>query len=220
MSKINIAIDGPSGAGKSTVSDILAKKLSYIHLDTGAMYRTVALKALEKGLKMDEEAKIVELIKTLDFKQDKDGSIYCNGEDISKAIRENNISMAASDISKLQGVRKELVKLQQKLALEKGYIVDGRDICEVVLPNAEVKLFITASPETRAKRRVIQNKEKGIEANYNDILEDIKKRDYQDSHREFSPLKKAEDAILIDSSNITQDETVDKIMEIVNSKLK
>ena len=170
MMKINIAIDGPSGAGKSTISDILATKLGYIHLDTGAMYRTTALKAIEKGIKLDDEDKVVELIKTLDFKQTEDGKIFCNGEDISDAIRQNEISMAASDVSKLQNVRKALVLLQQKIAEDKGYIVDGRDICEVVLPFAEVKVFLTASCEERAKRRVEQNIEKGISANYEEIL--------------------------------------------------
>ena len=219
MKKINIAIDGPSGAGKSTISDILAKKLGYIHLDTGAMYRTVAYKALEKGLTMTDEENVVKLISTLDFKQTEDGHIICNGIDISKEIRENNISMAASDVSKLLGVRKALVALQQKIAEDKGYILDGRDICEVVLPDAEVKLFMTASPEKRAIRRVEQNKEKGIEADYNEILEDIKKRDYQDSHRENSPLHKTDDATLVDSSDMTLEETADFVFNIVSKKL-
>lgn len=219
MKKINIAIDGPSGAGKSTISDILASTLGYIHLDTGAMYRTVAYKALEAGLKMDDEKNVVELINTLSFKQTPEGKIICNGEDISLAIRQNNISMAASDVSKLLGVRQALVALQQKIAEEKGYIVDGRDICEVVLPNAEVKLYLDASAEERAKRRVLQNEEKGIESDYESILEEIKKRDYQDMHREHSPLKRAEDAIEIDSSNLTIQETVDTIMEIVKTKI-
>lgn len=219
MRRINIAIDGPSGAGKSTISDLLAEKLGYVHLDTGAMYRTVALKSLQGGLKLDEEENIVELIKTLDFEQRPDGTILCNGEDISKAIRENEISMAASNVSKLQGVRKELVALQQRVSENKGFIVDGRDICEVVLPQAEVKVFLTASAENRAQRRVEQNKEKGIESDYDSILEDIKKRDYQDSHREFSPLKQAEDATLVDSSNMTIDEVVSAIYKLVEEKL-
>ena len=219
MRKINIAIDGPSGAGKSTISDILANKLGYIHLDTGAMYRTTALKAIEKGIALDDEDKVVEMIKTLDFKQTPDGRIFCNGEDISDAIRQNEISMAASDVSKLQNVRKALVALQQKIAEDKGYIVDGRDICEVVLPSAEVKVFLTASAEERARRRVEQNKEKGIPSNYDEILEDIQKRDYQDSHREFSPLKKTDDATEIDSSKMSINEVVDCIMNLVNKQI-
>ena len=219
--KINIAIDGPSGAGKSTISDMLADKLSYIHLDTGAMYRTLAYLTLEKGYGLNEEDKIVSLIDN-DFKLDmrNDGTIYCNGIDVTKKIRTNEISMAASDISKLNGVRKGLVKAQKEIAKDGGYIVDGRDICEVVLPDAKVKIYLTANPEDRARRRVLQNKEKGIDSDYESILEDIKKRDYQDMHREFSPLKKADDAILIDSSNLNIEEVVDKILEIVYREME
>ncbi len=218
--KINIAIDGPSGAGKSTISDILADKLSYVHLDTGAMYRTLAYVTLKKGIKLDEEEKIVSLIDN-DFNLDmrNDGSIYCNGEDVTNKIRTNEISMAASDISKLNGVRKGLVKAQKEIAKSGGYIVDGRDICEVVLPDAKVKIYLTANPEDRAKRRLLQNKEKGIDSDYKTILEDIKKRDYQDMHREFSPLKKANDAIEIDSSNLSIDEVVNKILKLVYKQI-
>ncbi len=218
--KINIAIDGPSGAGKSSVSDVLAAKLGYVHLDTGAMYRSVAYVAIKNGLKLDEEDKIVDLINNnfnLDMKSD--GTILCNGEDISLAIRSNEMSLAASDVSKLLGVRKALVSLQKKIAENKGYIVDGRDICEVVLPEAEVKIFLTASAEDRANRRVLQNKQKGIESDYNQILEDIKKRDYQDSHRENSPLRQAADATLIDSSNMSKEEVVNKIIDLVKQKI-
>ncbi len=218
--KINIAIDGPSGAGKSSVSDVLAAKLGYVHLDTGAMYRSVAYVAIKNGLKLDEEDKIVDLINNnfnLDMKSD--GTILCNGEDISLAIRSNEMSLAASDVSKLLGVRKALVSLQKKIAENKGYIVDGRDICEVVLPEAEVKIFLTASAEDRANRRVLQNKQKGIESDYNQILEDIKKRDYQDSHRENSPLRQAADATLIDSSNMNKEEVVNKIIDLVKQKI-
>lgn len=218
--KINIAIDGPSGAGKSTISDILAEKLGYVHLDTGAMYRSVAYLGLKKGLKMDEEEKVVKMIEEeMDLVQNPDNTIICNGEDITSKIRTNEISMAASDVSKLKNVRKALVAMQQKIASKKGYIVDGRDICEVVLPDAEVKIFLTASAEDRAKRRLLQNQEKGIEGDYETILEDIKKRDYQDSHRENSPLRKTDDATLIDSSNLSIDEVVEIIMKMVNDKL-
>lgn len=220
MKRINIAIDGPSGAGKSTISDILAKKLGYIHLDTGAMYRSVAYLGLNKGLKMDEEDKVVKMIEEeMDLVQNPDNNIICNGEDITNKIRTNEISMAASDVSKLKNVRKALVAMQQKIASKKGYIVDGRDICEVVLPDAEVKIFLTASAEDRAQRRLLQNQEKGIDGDYETILEDIKKRDYQDSHRENSPLRKTDDAILIDSSNLSIDEVVEIIMKMVNEKL-
>lgn len=217
--KINIAIDGPSGAGKSTIADILASKLSYVHLDTGAMYRSAALLAIKNNVSLSDEEKIVELMEN-DFKLDMTNDrVVLNGEDISDAIRTNEVSMAASDISKLSGVRKALVKSQQEIASKKGYIVDGRDICLVVLPDAEVKIFLTATSEDRARRRLEQNRQKGIIDDYDRILEDIKKRDYQDSHRANSPLVKADDATLIDSSNMSIDEVVDKILDLVYKKI-
>ena len=219
--KINIAIDGPSGAGKSTISDILAEKLGYVHLDTGAMYRAVAYVGLKKGLKMDDEENVVKMIENeMNLQMNSDGTIICNGEDISGKIRTNEMSMAASDVSKLKNVRKALVAMQQKIASNKGYIVDGRDICEVVLPDAEVKVFLTASAEDRAQRRLLQNKKKGIDGDYETILEDIKKRDYQDSHRENSPLHKTDDATEIDSSDLSIEEVVERVMELVNEKIK
>ena len=217
--KINIAIDGPSGAGKSTIADILASKLSYVHLDTGAMYRSAALLAIKNKVSLSDEEKIVELMENnfkLDMENDK---VFLNGEDISDAIRTNEVSMAASDISKLSGVRKALVKSQQEIASKKGYIVDGRDICTVVLPDAEVKIFLTATSEDRARRRLEQNRQKGLIDDYDKILEDIKKRDYQDSHRANSPLVKADDATLIDSSNMSIDDVVDEILKLVYKKI-
>lgn len=214
--KINIAIDGPSAAGKSTISDIIANKLGYIHLDTGAMYRAVAYKAFKENLEIDDEDNIVKMINKMDLKQTPDGKIFLDGEDISEAIRTNEMSMGASNVSKLKNVRKALVAMQQKIAENGGYILDGRDIGTVVLTDAPVKIFMVASAQARANRRVLQNKEKGIEANYDLILEDINKRDYQDSHRENSPLKQADDAILIDTSELTIDEVVDKIMALIN----
>lgn len=219
--KINIAIDGPSGAGKSTISDNLAQKLGYVHLDTGAMYRSVAYSALKSGLCIDDEEKISKMIEdNFDLDLKNDGTIICNGEDITNKIRTNEMSLRASDVSKLLKVREALVKAQQKIASKKGYIVDGRDICEVVLPDAEVKIYLTASAEDRAKRRLLQNIEKGIEGDYQTILDDIIKRDYQDSHREFSPLKKADDAIEIDSSNLSIEEVVNRILALANEKIK
>ncbi len=217
--RINIAIDGPSGAGKSTIADILASKLSYVHLDTGAMYRSAAVLAIKNNVSLSDEERIVDLMDTnfnLDMANDR---VVLNGEDITDAIRTNEVSMAASDISKLSGVRRALVKSQQAIAKNKGYIVDGRDICAVVLPDAEVKVFLTASSEDRAIRRLEQNKQKGIIDDYDKILEDIKKRDYQDSHRENSPLTIAKDAIVIDSSNMSIDEVVDAILKLVNEKI-
>ena len=215
---INIAIDGPSGAGKSSISNILADKLGYVHLDTGAMYRSVAYFALKRNIDLDDEDKVVEMIHQLDLNMKTDGTIICDGEDITRKIREPHMSMAASDVSKLKNVRAALVEMQQKIASKKGYILDGRDIGTVVLTDAEVKIFLTASPEERAKRRVLQNDKNGIKTDYKTIYDEIVARDYQDSHRENSPLKKADDAIEIDSSNMTIDEVVNEVLKYVNTK--
>jgi len=217
--KINIAIDGPSAAGKSTIADLVAKKLGYTHLDTGAMYRAVAYSALKKNIPFEDEEKIVEMIHEMDLDMLPDGRVILDKEDISEKIRENEISMGASNVSKLEGCRKALVEMQQKICANGGYILDGRDIGTVVLKDAPVKLYMTASAESRAQRRVLQNMEKGIEADYQAILEDIIKRDYQDMHREFSPLTKAEDAIEIDTSNESLSQTFERVMKIIKEKL-
>ena len=217
--KINIAIDGPSAAGKSTIADLVAKKLGYTHLDTGAMYRAVAYCAIKKNIPFEDEGKIVEMIHEMDLDMLPDGRVILDGDDISEKIRENEISMGASNVSKLEGCRKALVEMQQKICKDGGYILDGRDIGTVVLKDAPVKLYMTASAESRAQRRVLQNMEKGIEADYQTILEDIIKRDYQDMHREFSPLTKAEDAIEIDTSNESLNQTFERVMKIIEEKL-
>ena len=218
--RINIAIDGPSAAGKSTIADVLAEKLNYTHLDTGAMYRSVGYKAKQLSIALDNEEAIVEMIEKMNLQMNSDGSVILDGEDVSDKIRENDISMAASNVSKLNGCRVALVAMQQKICENGGYILDGRDIGTVVLKDAPVKIYMVASAEARAQRRVLQNIEKGIDANYEEILEDIKKRDYQDMHREFSPLMKADDAIEIDTSDMTIDEVVEKIMSIIEEKVE
>lgn len=215
---INIAIDGPSGAGKSSISNILAEKLNYVHLDTGAMYRSVAYAALKRNIALDDETTVVDMISKLDLNMKPDGTIICDGEDITKKIREPHMSMAASDVSKLKEVRAALVKMQQRIASNKGYILDGRDIGTVVLKDAEVKIFLTASPEERAKRRVLQNEKNGIKTDYKTIYDEIVARDYQDSHRENSPLKKADNAIEIDSSNMSIEDVVNEVLKYVNIK--
>ena len=216
--RFNIAIDGPSAAGKSTIADILAERLGYTHLDTGAMYRAVAYSALNKGIAYDDEENIVKMIEEMDLKMPADGRVILEGNDISEEIRKNEISMGASDVSKLEGCRKALVAMQQKICANGGYILDGRDIGTVVLKDAPVKIYMVASPEARAERRVKQNLKKGLEADYETILEDIKKRDYQDMHREHSPLTKAEDAVEIDTSYMTIEEVVTRVMEIIEEK--
>ena len=218
--KINIAIDGPSAAGKSTIANILADRLGYTHLDTGAMYRAVGYNAIKNGIALDDEENIVKMIENMDLKMNADGSVVLDGVDISNAIRENEISMAASDVSKHKNVRSALVAMQQKICENKGYILDGRDIGTVVLKDAELKIFLTASAESRARRRCLQNEMMGIPYDYNQILEDIEKRDYQDTHRENSPLTQAKDAVVVDSSDITIDEEISMIMRLIEEKIK
>ena len=217
---INIAIDGPSAAGKSTIADIVAAKLGYTHLDTGAMYRAVAFEAFKENIQIDDEENIVKMIDKMNLDMKPDGRVFLNGEDISQKIRTNEMSMGASNVSKLLKVRAALVEMQQKICEKGGYILDGRDIGTVVLVDAPVKIFMVASAEARAKRRVAQNKEKGIEGDdYETILQEIEKRDYQDSHRANSPLKQADDAVLIDTSDLTIDEVVEKVMSLVKQAL-
>lgn len=218
--KINIAIDGPSAAGKSTIADMIAQKHGYTHLDTGAMYRAVAYKAIKENIAIDDEDSIIKMIDNMNLDMKADGRVILDGEDISNKIRTNEISMGASNVSKLLKVRQALVKMQQRICEAGGYILDGRDIGTVVLKDAPVKIFMVASAEARAKRRVEQNKEKGIAGDdYQTILEEIEKRDYQDSHRQNSPLKQADDAVLIDTSDLSIEQTLEKVEKLIASKL-
>lgn len=217
--KINIAIDGPSAAGKSTIADMVAAKLGYTHLDTGAMYRSVAYQAKKENISVEDEEKIVDMISRMKLEMTPDGKVILDGEDISSKIRTNEMSMGASNVSKLNGCRVALVKMQQEICKQGGYILDGRDIGTVVLKDAPIKLYLVASAEARAKRRVLQNAEKGIQDDYDMILEDIKKRDYQDSHREFSPLKKADDAVEIDTSDMSKEEVEAFVLKLIEEKL-
>lgn len=214
--KVNIAIDGPSAAGKSTIAKRCATMLGYSHLDTGAMYRCVAYKALQNNISLDDEKKVIEMIDNMKISFDSEGHVYIDGNDVTLAIRTNEISMGASNVSKLLLVRERLVQLQQEIAKDKGYILDGRDIGTVVLPDAELKIYLIASSKARAQRRIKEYIEKNIEFDEQEIIEDIERRDYQDMNREHSPLKKAEDAIEIDSSDLTIDEVVQKIKEELN----
>ena len=216
---INIAIDGHSGAGKSSIAKILAKKLTYTHLDTGSMYRAVAYKAMMNHLDIENEDVIVDMLKDTDIRLTNDGKIYLDDTDVSDMIRTNEISLLASNVSKHAKVRKDLVSRQQKMALNKGVIMDGRDIGTVVLKDAEVKIFLTASTIKRAQRRYLQNQQLNIASDLDQLIKEIEQRDYQDTHRAASPLVKASDAIEIDSSDLTIDEVIDKILEIVNRKV-
>ncbi|MDO5439732.1 MAG: (d)CMP kinase [Erysipelotrichaceae bacterium] len=220
MKKINIAIDGPSAAGKSSVAERLAAELNYTHLDTGSMYRAVAYYVQSKKIALDDEEKIVDLLRKTRIAVEPDGTIEIGDLRLKEELYGNEISLAASDVSKLKGVRARLVEIQQEIAEEKGYILDGRDIGTVVLPHAEVKIYLTASAEARAQRRTKQNLEKGIEADYEQILSEIIARDYQDTHREHSPLMQAEDAILVDSSDLDLEEVIEKIVSIIEERLE
>lgn len=216
MKKINIAIDGPSGVGKSTIADIVAERLNMKHLDTGAMYRCVAYSTLKENIdpkNVDEVAKIMD---TLHIEFTDDNRVLLNGNDVTKEIRMNDVSMRASITSQLAVVRTKLVSLQQDVCKNKGYIVDGRDICSTVLPDADIKIYMSATSKARAQRRYDEYVSKGIDADYETIYQDIVARDYQDMHREISPLKKALDATEIDTSSLTIDEVVEKVLKLVD----
>lgn len=215
MNKINIAIDGPSAAGKSTIAKLLCKKLGYIHLDTGAMYRCTAYKALNKNLDLNDEQQIVKMLNNTKIELSNDGRVLLDDQDVTLYIRQDNISLAASKVSKHPKVREILVARQQEMAKTKGFIMDGRDICTVVLPNAEVKVFMTASPLSRAQRRYKQNIEQNLEtSDVETIAKEIEQRDLQDMTRSASPLIQAKDAILLDTSNLSIEESVDEIYKL------
>ena len=213
--KINIAIDGPGAAGKSTIAKCLAKKLNYVHLDTGAMYRSTAYKALQNHISLEDEEAVCKMLENTKIQLATDGSIFLDGEDVSDKIRTNEISLAASLVSKLANVRRMLVERQQEMAKEKGFIMDGRDIGTVVLKDAEVKIYMTASPMARAKRRYDQNIAKNIPTgSIEEIAREIAERDLQDMTRENSPLKKADDAVEIDTSDMSIDEVTEYIYSL------
>lgn len=217
--KINIAIDGPSAAGKSTIANILAKDLGYAHLDTGAMYRCVGYLATCQKIPYEDETALAALIDQMEICFDEQGNVFINGSDVSKEIRTNEISMAASTVSAHPMVRERLVAKQQSIAKAKGYILDGRDIGTVVLPEAECKIYMIASATARAQRRYKEYVDKGISADYETIYQDIKRRDDQDMNRKTSPLKKAEDAIEIDTSTMSIEEVVNTIKGVLEEKI-
>ena len=216
---MNIAIDGPSGAGKSTIAKALAKRLNITYLDTGAMYRTVALKSLRLGVDVSDEKGVESFLPSvnLDIKYiDGTQHVYLDGEDVSEAIREHHISKAASDISRLPAVRSFLVKMQRELAAKYDCVLDGRDITSYVLPNAEYKFFLTAAPEVRAKRRYDELLAKGRNVDFDTLLQDIKQRDYNDSHRPLAPLTRTADSVYVD----TADMSIDEVLATVLSHIK
>ena len=220
---INVAIDGPAGAGKSTISRAAAKELGFIYIDTGALYRTVGLNALRTGADLDSAESVAATL-TDDLKVelrfvDGEQRMFLNSEDVSLAIRTPEASMAASKVSAVPAVRGYLFDLQKKLAQENNCIMDGRDIGTVVLPDAKVKIFLTASPESRAKRRYDELCEKGMDVSFEDVLADMKQRDYNDSHREIAPLRPAKDAILLDTSGFELERSVALIIKTIKDNI-
>lgn len=222
---VAVAIDGPSGAGKSSLAKNLAKLLGFLYLDTGALYRTVGLYVCEAGVSGDDTAKIEDFISGGNIKinveyNGGEQKVFLNGNDVSAKIRENHISKYASDVSKIPKVREFLLKTQREAAEKNNIVMDGRDIGTVILPNANVKIFLTSSPEERAKRRFEELTQKGQDVNYANILQEINARDAQDSERSAAPLKPAEDAIMLDNSDCKSPaETLDRALNIIKEIL-
>jgi cytidylate kinase len=208
---MRIAIDGPSGSGKSSVAKAVAKRLGLLHLDTGGMYRTLGYKVIKDGLNLEN---IEEVLKNLDLKI-VNKKFFLDGEDVSEKIRSNEVSKIASKVSSIKSVREYMVNLQREISSNNDVILDGRDIGTVVFPNAEVKIYLTASPEVRANRRYLEDGS----LSYEKILEDILKRDYDDSHREHSPLKVADGAKIIDTDNLSFEEVVEKIIGVIKNEI-
>ena len=218
MREIIVTVDGPAGSGKSTIAKIIAKKYGFTYLDTGAMYRMIALYALENSISLDDTEAVEDMLKNT--KLDIIGNqFFLNGKDVSEEIRTPRVSAIVSPVSAIKEVRVKLVDLQREISKGKSVILDGRDIGTVVFPNGDIKIFLVASPEERAKRRLKEYEEKGIEADYESVLASIKERDYLDSTRKESPLKKAEDAHEIDSSTMSIDEVVETISKYIDEKI-
>lgn len=214
---MNIAIDGPAGAGKSSIAKLVAKKLSFVYIDTGAMYRTMALYFLKNGIDTKDEQMVSERCDDIDIKityANGEQQIFLNGDNVSQEIRQEEVGNNASVVAAYGKIREKLVALQREMAASTDVIMDGRDIGTVVLPDAEAKIYLTASSAVRAQRRYKELQEKGIECDLQKIEEDIILRDEQDMNREISPLKQAEDAVLVDSSDMSIDEVVEAIISI------
>ena len=220
---INVAIDGPAGAGKSTIAKAAAKQLNYIYVDTGALYRTIGLAATRKGVEPKPSAEVEKLLSEitvdLTFNDKGEQIVLLDGEDVSGLIRTPEASMMASKISAVPSVRAYLLDLQRNMAKSHNVIMDGRDIGTVVLPDAKVKIFLTASPEARAQRRYKELCEKGMDVKYEDILNDVITRDYNDSHRETAPLKPAEGCVTVDTTELDFEQSVEKIISVIKENI-
>lgn len=220
---IAVAIDGPAGAGKSSVAKAVGKQLGLLYVDTGALYRTVGLAALRKDVDPSSKAEVEALLKEIsvemDFSETSGQVVLLNGEDVTCLIRTPEVSMTASDISALPIVREYLLGLQRNIAKTKNVIMDGRDIGTVVLPDAQVKIFLTASPESRAERRYKELVEKGEKTTVKDVLRDVIKRDYNDTNRKAAPLRPAEDSVLVDTTNLDFDGSVETVAKIIRERI-
>lgn len=217
----NIAIDGPAGAGKSSIAREVSRRLGFIYVDTGALYRTVALNAIRQGIPVEDRDAVIHSLDSADIQlafADGEQQVLLNGENVSSQIRTEEVSAGASKVSAIPKVREFLFDLQRTIAEKNNCLMDGRDIGTVVLPHADLKVFLTASPEERAMRRYKQNLERGMEADYDRILQEVNQRDYQDTHREIAPLKQAEDAVLLDTTDMTFDEVVNTLMKLVEER--
>jgi cytidylate kinase len=222
QSNLTVAIDGPASSGKSTVAKQIAENLGLIYVDTGAMYRTITYKALQEKVDLQDEAALLAILKEtkIEFERtDKGQLVFANGEEVTSDIRQNDVSNAVSDVSAHAAIREELVARQRKIAEQQGVIMDGRDIGTVVLPEADVKIFLVASVEERAERRHNENVQKGIPSDLELLKKEIAERDFKDSNRKVSPLKQAEDALLIDTTELSIQEVVNKIENIIKQKI-
>lgn len=223
MQERSIAIDGPAGAGKSTLARALARELGYLYVDTGAIYRTVALRAREAGADPSDPEQVSPLLEDLDLRMDYGGDgvqrMYLSGRDVTEAIRENEISALASQVAALPAVREFLLDFQRKQAREHDVVMDGRDIGTVVLPQAGVKIFLTAAPEARARRRTAELLQRGQDADFDEILREIRQRDEQDENRPVAPLRQAEDAALLDTTNLDLKGSLEALLTLVRERL-
>lgn len=216
-----VAVDGPAGSGKGTVTKRIEKEMGFSNLDTGATYRCVALESLRKNVNLENKEEIIKIANEIDIQINNNGDkdiILLNGKDVSEEIRTKEVTAIVSQVSSIIPVREKMVEVQRKLAKGKDIIVEGRDIGTVVFPNADLKIYLDANEEIRAQRRYEENKQKGINTTYEEVLENVRMRDYNDMHKAYGALKKAEDAIIIDSSNLTIDEVVAKIKKLIKNE--
>ena len=218
-----VGIDGPAGSGKGTVTKRIANKLGLTNIDTGSTYRCVALEVLNRGIKLDDVQSIIKVAEeiNINIKTNPNGDrVFLNGEDVTDKIRSKEVTKIVSPISSIKEVRFKMVELQRKLAEGKNVIMEGRDICTYVFPNADIKIYLDASIEERAKRRFLENQEKGIDMTYEEIYENIKNRDENDKNKEIGALKIAEDSVIIDTTRLTIEQVVDKIIDIIKNKIE